>query len=294
MTAIERLRTLIPPPTAPVAAAGDWDQVESLLGTRLPLDYRLLIATYGMGTFGDLLVRSPFAADPYLNMVNDNLRTLESYRHHRIEYPEQFRYPLHPEPGGLLLWARTGNGDQLGWLTDPSHDPDRWPVVIVYRHRQGFDKFPLPATGLLHDYFSGRLEIAELGAAAKQPWFDALLETTEISVQVTDGVLPYDEQLRILRESLAPTADRRTSEIDEDDRQDQFRVVEHDWMVTFEDFGSRQIRIAYPAGDDQRAREVITAAIEAMGAQIRRTVPPGWITVPHESDQSVAGNPRRQ
>ncbi len=34
-----------------------------------------------------------------------------------------------PEPGGLLPWANSNEGDLLFWKTgDP--DPDRWPVVV--------------------------------------------------------------------------------------------------------------------------------------------------------------------
>jgi hypothetical protein len=42
-----------------------------------------------------------------------------------LSYPDQFPRPLYPDPGGLLLWASTGNGDELFWLTSPARSNGR-------------------------------------------------------------------------------------------------------------------------------------------------------------------------
>jgi hypothetical protein len=41
--------------------------------------------------------------------------------------------PAFPEPGGLLVWGWTDNGDTLLWDTQDD-DPDRWRVVMLPRH----------------------------------------------------------------------------------------------------------------------------------------------------------------
>lgn len=41
-------------------------------------------------------------------------------------------YALFPEPGGLLVWGVTDNGDEFYWLTEGA--PDDWTVVVSSRH----------------------------------------------------------------------------------------------------------------------------------------------------------------
>ncbi|MER5411537.1 hypothetical protein [Streptomyces virginiae] len=42
----DALARLVTPPTAPVEARGDWTEAETVLGVRLPDDYKWLVATY--------------------------------------------------------------------------------------------------------------------------------------------------------------------------------------------------------------------------------------------------------
>jgi hypothetical protein len=50
--AIRKLTKILPPPSQPVEASGDWDEVERTLGTALPDDYKEFISLYGTGFIG--------------------------------------------------------------------------------------------------------------------------------------------------------------------------------------------------------------------------------------------------
>src|SRR4051794_23736409 len=51
LATVQELTGLIPPPTSPVDARGDWNSVESALGLKLPTDYKQIIEAYGTGRF---------------------------------------------------------------------------------------------------------------------------------------------------------------------------------------------------------------------------------------------------
>jgi hypothetical protein len=105
------LITLVPPPIAPIAWHGDWTVVEQTLGVGLPTDFQALVGRYGLGQFADITVLTPFGtrADDLFNLVHRAGAQLDLYRNHRDEWPEDFPYPLYPEPHGLLEWANTGD-----------------------------------------------------------------------------------------------------------------------------------------------------------------------------------------
>jgi len=127
---IDDLVRLVPPPAAPVDADGDWSAVEAALGLRLPADFQALVGRYGVGQFGDISLWTPFAKrlDGVFDLVKHARRLVDFHRPLRDELPEDFPHPLYPEPGGLLEWASTSNGDSRCWLT--GGDPDSWPAVV--------------------------------------------------------------------------------------------------------------------------------------------------------------------
>ena len=155
---IGRLCRLATPPAKPLeaGAAGGWPAVETALGTPLPADYKLFIATYGTGLFDEFLyVFNPFAADPDGNL----LRQLDAARRgdawSRAHFPDQARPALVPAPGGLLPLGRTVNGDQLAWLT--GGDPDGWPVVATASRSAEPERHELGLVAFLTLLFEGRL-----------------------------------------------------------------------------------------------------------------------------------------
>jgi len=262
------LASLVPPPDAPVAGDGDWLAVEASLGVRIPADFKDLLQRYGLGQFDDIALLTPFApADrEFADLVGRAQTLLPTFAQHREEWPDDFPYPLFPEPGGLLEWATTGNGDSLCWTV--SGDPDHWPVV-VWNIREGAERHNCGAVDFLLGYLSGERAVELLGPPPPVPWFEPFRVRDEAYIRLSDSDLPYVERLRVLRDALAPTADRR-SWVDGDQRQDQFKATELDWLVMYETAYGHQIRLEYPPEDEQRARAEMGTAIRAMGCHVVR------------------------
>ncbi|ANP56796.1 hypothetical protein J2Z21_000128 [Streptomyces griseochromogenes] len=128
-------------PPSPVAV--DWPAVKQWLGTRLPADYKRLADRYGPVDFGEFLwIHVPCVRAgrfDYGQWLRDTHRTARIKARH---LPEDERPLLHPEPGGLLAWGHSRDGDVLFWDTSTSDDPDEWTVVVTH---QG----AVPGSGLL-------------------------------------------------------------------------------------------------------------------------------------------------
>ncbi|MGW6449921.1 hypothetical protein [Lentzea sp. NPDC055074] len=107
-------------------ASIDWRAVEAELGTALPTDYRVYADNYpALCVEGFLHVSHPVGEWALREAAEAALVPL---RGHREEFPEFVPYALFPEPGGLLPWGITDNGDDLFWSTEG--DPDDWRVVV--------------------------------------------------------------------------------------------------------------------------------------------------------------------
>jgi hypothetical protein len=170
MGSIDDLVRLVPPPAQPAGVVDDWLTAEAALGLALPSDFKALVRLYGPGEFDEIALLTPFDARAHgavdlLKHARDLLRHHQSFRD---EAPEEFPHPLYPEPGGLLEWGGTGNGDRLCWLT--TGDPDEWPVV-VWNLCYYADLYDVGVVGFLHGYLSGRLQVENLGPAPAHPWF---------------------------------------------------------------------------------------------------------------------------
>lgn len=130
-TSIAYLTSVMPPPDHPIDP-GDpslWPAVEAQLGTPLPEDYKLYINTYGVGSIADFIwIIDPFTDNRSINL--DNIQAvLKGERILREKQPRAGSpYPIYPEPGGILPWGHTENGDQLFWKT--GRDPSAWPIVV--------------------------------------------------------------------------------------------------------------------------------------------------------------------
>ncbi|WP_369190181.1 SMI1/KNR4 family protein [Streptomyces sp. R08] len=154
MTAFDDLTRLVPPPPNPLGAKGDWDEVEAALGVQLPADFKQLVRAYGAHHFAEFLTPlTPFAGRDLL--VGPAKRLLEQERGFRDRYPEDSPYPFYPEPGGLLPWAGTDNGDRVCWLT--AGKPDAWTVVCWNPRGWSYDPHPVGAVEFLVGWLSGRI-----------------------------------------------------------------------------------------------------------------------------------------
>ncbi|KOV34081.1 hypothetical protein ADK60_11850 [Streptomyces sp. XY431] len=269
MTTIDDLLALVPPPTNPIDASGDWAQVENALSLELPSDFKSLIGSYGLGQFVDFITPlTPFGSRNRLLQSAQQL--LETERPFREANPDECPYPYFPEAGGLLEWAGTDNGDRLCWVT--GGHPDTWTVVVWNPRGCYYDAHETGAAGFLHGWLSGRLNTTVFAANehVTAPWFEPFRELKHVYIKLTDGRRTYPERLRVLREALSPTADRGGYG-DEDGRQDHFDATELGWRLTYETAYGHRIRIAFPPADEDQVRSTLLAAIHSMGCDVLST-----------------------
>jgi hypothetical protein len=158
MSLIE-LREVVEPPLAPLerGTPEEWIAAERSLGTSLPDDYKALIDAYGTGSFNDFIyVLNPFAANENLNMVQRRKPLLDAYRTMKRSTPEQLPDPAYPEPGGLLPWAVTDNGNVFYWHT--AGDPSAWQLVIFDGDHVEHERYELSTTTFLAQLLSGEIQ----------------------------------------------------------------------------------------------------------------------------------------
>jgi SUKH superfamily protein len=156
---LERLRRLVAPPSPAPRGGGSpeqWRQVEAFLGLVLPQDYKALVDTFGCGQFVNFItVFTPFAHDESANLLAQPDLSLRAYQAVRAEFPEAAPYPAFPEPGGVLPWALTSNGDVLFWLTEgPSNT---WPIIAVESRHGAIERHNLTTTDFLAQLLAGEL-----------------------------------------------------------------------------------------------------------------------------------------
>jgi hypothetical protein len=132
-TDLQRLLQLMPPPVAPIDCCGDWDAVEQELTSCLPDDYKRFIEHYGTGRIAGLLwPLNPFSSNKHLNLLQQCPFVLDIERKLRDRFPKYHPWRLFPEPGGLLPWCVTDNGDYVMWRTVGG--PNDW-TTFIYEPR---------------------------------------------------------------------------------------------------------------------------------------------------------------
>lgn len=125
------LRRIVAPPEA-TGERIDWPAVRERIGVDLPSDYRALVEAYGAGALdGFLWIYSPFADNPYVNVLDEAVRELGALRAIRAgggtdEVPYQVEDVRQSE---LLPWGGTDNGDICFWHR-VKPDPESWTIAI--------------------------------------------------------------------------------------------------------------------------------------------------------------------
>jgi hypothetical protein len=160
--AMKELRSLMPPPISPVepARAEDLDETERRLGVRLPADYRAFVELFGSGSIGGFLrIANPSSRNPYIRLVEAHDAQVHVLHELRDSGVEELPYPVHPEPGGLILWAETRNGDCCYWVADPPDNPDAWPIAVNEGRAPYWFDHPGPMTLFLADLVARRIEL---------------------------------------------------------------------------------------------------------------------------------------
>jgi len=137
--------------------------VEKSIGLRLPADYKLLLEDFGSGYFnGFLYPFNSFIVDPLLQLEIASSKYAEIDRRNRaggISIP----CPIYPEPGGMLAWGKSDNGDVLFWLTDPTDEPDRWAIVASESRGPRWFAHPGPMSEFLVDLLTEAISIPFFG-----------------------------------------------------------------------------------------------------------------------------------
>lgn len=262
MTGLDRLLALVPPPASPVGADADWSRTERQLGLALPTDFTRTVRRYGDGVFcDDLYMYSPH------HMAEINLGLLAGWSDMREQWPEEVPYPLHPEPGGLVVWGGDSAGGALCWITEG--EPDGWETVHWQQRDGEFTPAGCGAPELLARLLERRVaEAAEDCEEFDGPWFTPLRERVHVCLRLTEGPLPYAERLRLLRERLAPVQLRGGWANPDGARQDHFAATPSLWEITYETAYGHQIRITYPPAEEERVRTELLAAVGAMGCSV--------------------------
>ena len=155
---LEQLRLLLPPPAEPVEAAplDGWAEVEAVLGTGLPDDFKAFTELYGSGKVDDFLyLFNPFAPGRDGNLIDEKDRVLAAYAQTRARFPQRLPLPPFPEEGGVLPLGRTDNGDELYWVT--RGDPGDWPVALLESRAARQEVHQMPVTGFLAALAAGEL-----------------------------------------------------------------------------------------------------------------------------------------
>jgi hypothetical protein len=153
---LESLLAFLDPPTSPweVPTKADWRAAEGDLG-RLPRDYKAFLDLFGTGAIDNFLwVLNPASRNPYLNLNAEMRRMLGALSELRSS-GEPCPYPLHPEPNGLMAFAKTENGDGLYWLTVGA--PECWPVIVNAARDPTYERFDCDMTGFLEDILARRI-----------------------------------------------------------------------------------------------------------------------------------------
>lgn len=137
---ISSLLTILPPPINPVETPRpeDWNAVEKQIGN-LPTDFKTFIERYGSGTIDRFLwILNPFSANKHANLIKRMKPVISAIQELKRDWPDQHPYRLFPEPGGLLPFGGSDNGDTMFWQTVGK--PDEWPIVVNAARDPDYEK----------------------------------------------------------------------------------------------------------------------------------------------------------
>jgi hypothetical protein len=153
------LEQVVCPPSISPKKEVDWDKVELEIGIQLPPDYKQLISVYGHGAFDNFLwVYQPVSEDAFMDLVVQSKRRIDILRDIKGEFGKKdVPYGLFPEPGGLLPWGVTDNGNICYWQTITG-GPTKWTVTVNQSRGPRWAEFDGSMTEFLSAVLSGQYQ----------------------------------------------------------------------------------------------------------------------------------------
>ncbi len=268
-TPIADLLTLVPPSRHFVPLEGLAD-AEKELGTSLPADYRAIVEIYGAGAFVDFLR----VAGPQW-IVGEGMKVLDSERSSRAQFPSQMPFAIWPEPGGLLAFGTTDNGNRLFFET--MGKPDTWRVIVWASRDEQHDVFP-SLRGFLVGWLSWKAKLTTFpdthdifpwhddGDAKPAAWFQPALRYARTE-RAFDAPGAYAMHLAALKKALGEC--RSIGGQSREEKQQDHLYSDRDWRVTLtESSGSSMLLIEHPSDEATWAEAEAHRLTSAMGGRI--------------------------
>ena len=134
---VDELTEILAVPTNPTESGmgQNWARITSYFGKTLPGDYMAFVDRYGSGEIGGwLTVLNPFSRNSNLSLIDQFFSMLAAISVIKSDFPDTCPYPLMFEPGGLMPWGFSIDGDIFCWLTDGLSG--KWRIVVMGRHSQ--------------------------------------------------------------------------------------------------------------------------------------------------------------
>jgi hypothetical protein len=155
---IEKLKELLPYSGNPTRLF-DWEKIESLIGMRLPEDYKEFVEFFGGGQIDEfLMILSPFETDEYKNLITRISLNKENRKILEEQFDQLIPYPEFPAEESLLQFGITDNGDELFWKV--SKNVDDWIVVVNESRSPEYEEFDLPFGEFLSKLLSREIKSA--------------------------------------------------------------------------------------------------------------------------------------
>lgn len=155
---ITELERLLPPPGTPLELppAGGWERIEQEFSL-LPHDFKQYVTRYGTGFIGNgyITIFNPFAADRYLNLIQQSAIIRSAFQQLATQFPDRYNIPFFPNPEGYLPFGVNVDGAYLLWLT--TGHPNEWTTAVISADSPRMQHFPTCMVDWLCNIISGRV-----------------------------------------------------------------------------------------------------------------------------------------
>jgi hypothetical protein len=158
---VQKILQLIPPPASTLYKVTDQSflEVEKQYKIVFPNDYKEILSIYGSGTFCDTLyIASPFGTN---SLFDSHFKRIEFYHTMLKGFPVQEdkpRFPIFPEPGGLLEIGGDDNANVLMWKIDYTHNT--WPLYFFDDYMLDETVYCMPISEFLFKWIIGEIRPA--------------------------------------------------------------------------------------------------------------------------------------